>query len=151
MHSSGWLLVAMCAAIGVFSFGLSLGFALGALLLASLLLHEVGHMTMATLLGVPVKEFGICLAGAYNRRAYARRRRDECLISISGPMMNLFLVVPLLFVPRIGSQAALCNLALFLFNLLPIPSSDGLRIVRNIWRSGESERMVPALDASGPR
>jgi Zn-dependent protease len=47
--------------------------------------------------------------------------------------MNLFLVVPLLFVPQLGAQLALCNLLLCVVNLLPLPSSDGLRILRTLW------------------
>lgn len=141
----------MCAVIGILGAGWPLGFPLGAMLIASLLLHEVGHMLMATLLRVPVREFGLCLAGAYNRRAYASRRRDEVLISIAGPMMNLLLVVPMLFVPRIGAEAALCNLALCLVNLVPIPSSDGLRILRTIWNSNPPGQMVPAMNVTSSR
>ena len=93
-------------------------------------------MFVATRLRVPVKEFGLRMGGAYNRRAYATRRRDEVLISAAGPMMNLLLVVPFLFVPQIGPQLALGNLALGLVNLLPFPSSDGLRILRTLWGVG---------------
>jgi Zn-dependent protease len=48
--------------------------------------------------------------------------------------MNLLIVVPLIFVPRLGPQLAMCNLMLGVINLLPLPSSDGQRILRN--RSG---------------
>lgn len=136
MHSTGWVLCAMCVAIGVWLGGWRLGLPIGFFLLVSLLLHEVGHMLMARLLWVPVREFGLRMAGAYNWRAYATRRRDEILISAAGPMMNLLLVVPVLFIPRIGAQLALGNLALCLVNLLPIPSSDGLRILRTALYSG---------------
>jgi Zn-dependent protease len=53
--------------------------------------------------------------------------------------MNFLLVVPLLFVPRLGPQLATCNLMLGVINLLPLPSSDGLRILRNL-----SGSIVPA-------
>ena len=132
MHSTGWGLVALCAAIGVWISGWKFGLPIGAFLLLSLVLHEIGHMLAATFLRVPVREFGLRLAGAYNRRAYATRRRDEILISCAGPMMNLLLVVPCLFIPHIGADLALGNFALFVTNLLPIPSSDGRRILSNI-------------------
>ena len=135
MHATGWLLVAFCVAIGVRLGGWKLGVPMGALLVASLLLHEAGHMLMAIWLGVPVREFGIKLMGAYNRRAFATRRRDEILISAAGPLMNLALVIPLLFIHKIGAQLAVDNLALCVINLLPIPSSDGMRILKNIWNS----------------
>ena len=100
-------------------------------------------MSAATALGVPVREFGLRLGGAYTRRAYASRRRDEILISAAGPMMNLFLVLPLLLVPRVGAQLALGNLALCVVNLLPLPSSDGLRILRTLRGSGSAVVQIP--------
>jgi Zn-dependent protease len=153
MHSTGWILLALCVAFGIWIGGWQLGLPIAALLVASLLMHEVGHMLAATLLRVPVREFGLRLAGAYNRRAYATRRRDEILISASGPLTNLFLVLPLLFVPRVGAQLALCNLLLCVVNLLPLPSSDGLRILRHLWSTdapGSSVRMAQALSESSP-
>jgi Zn-dependent protease len=86
----------------------------------------------------------MCLSGAYNRRAYAGGRRDEVLISAAGPLMNLFLVLPLFYLPVIGPKLALCNLGLCVANLLPIPSSDGLRILRTIWTSNRADRVIPA-------
>jgi Zn-dependent protease len=144
MHSTGWVLCAICGAIGVWLGGWRLGVPIGVSLLVSLLLHEVGHMLAARLLWVPVREFGLRLGGAYNRRAFASRRRDEILISAAGPLMNLLLVVPVLFIPRIGVQLALGNLALCVVNLLPIPSSDGLRILRAVWYPGRPGSAIPA-------
>jgi Zn-dependent protease len=138
MHNSGWLLLALCVLLGIEFSGLRLGLVVGAALAASLLLHEIGHMVAAILLRVPVREFGLCLIGAYNRRAYAGCRRDEVLISSGGPLMNLLFVFPLLHLPVIGTQLAFCNLLLCVGNLLPLPSSDGLRILRTIWASRPS-------------
>ena len=137
VYSTGWLLIAFCVLIGTKLDGWELGVPFGALLLASLLLHEVGHMAVASALGVPVREFGLRMGGAFNRRAYASCRRDEILISMAGPLMNLCVALPLLFLPRVGGQLALGNLALCLVNLLPLPSSDGLRIVRMMWGADE--------------
>ena len=147
MHKTGWVLLALCVVIGIRMGGWQLGLPIGAFLIASLLLHEVGHMTVATLLRVPVREFGLRLAGAYNRRAYATRRRDELLISAAGPLTNLFLVVPLLFVPQVGAQLALCNLLLGIINLVPLPSSDGLRILRTLWSFTTPRTLVPAASS----
>ena len=141
MHDTGWLLLVFCVLLGIELSGLRLGLAVGAALAASLLLHEVGHMLAAIMLRVPVREFGLCLRGAYNRRAYAGRRRDEVLISAAGPLMNLFLVLPLLYLPVIGSKLVLCNLVICLSNLLPIPSSDGSRILRTIWLSHQTSQI----------
>jgi Zn-dependent protease len=102
-------------------------------------------MFTAKLLGVPVREFGLRLGGTYVKRARAVRHRDEILIAASGPMMNFLLVIPFIFVPWFGPQLATCNLALGLMNLLPLPSSDGLRIVRNLLGATETVAANPAL------
>jgi Zn-dependent protease len=132
MHKTGWVMLGLCCMMGAAFCGWRVGIVEGMLVIASLLLHEVGHMSAAIMLGVPVREFGLSWRGAYNRRAYASRRRDEIFISFAGPLTNLFLALPMLFLPVIGTQLALCNLLLCIVNLLPIPSSDGLRILRNI-------------------
>jgi Zn-dependent protease len=114
------------------------------LIVASLLLHEMGHMLVASMLGVPVREFGLCLGGAYNRRGTASRRRQELLIASAGPMVNLLLIGSLVL-PLIGPQLAYCNLVLCVVNLLPLPSSDGLRILRALSGSGRQTGMVAAI------
>ncbi len=145
MHSTGWLLLALCFLIGIWLSGLWPGLAVGAALAASLLLHEMGHMLAAIMLRVPVREFGLRLKGAYNRRACASRGRDEVLISAAGPLMNLLLVLPLLYIPLIGTKLALCNLSLCIGNLLPLQSSDGTRILRTIWAPNRAGEVVPVL------
>jgi Zn-dependent protease len=142
MHKTGWVMLGMCCLLGAALCGWRIGIVEGALVIASLLLHEVGHMSAATMLGVPVREFGLSWRGAYNRRAYAGRRRDEIFISFAGPLTNLLLALPMLFLPVVGPQLALCNLLLCIVNLLPIPSSDGLRILRNITGSKLAARPV---------
>ena len=149
MHETGWLLLALCVLLGIGLFGFWLGLAVGAAFTASLLLHETGHMLAAILLRVPVREFGLCLCGAYNRRAYAGCRRDEVLISFAGPMMNLLCVLPLLYIPVIGTKLALCNFLLCVVNLLPLPSSDGLRILRTMWASRRAHPVIAMRSRAG--
>jgi Zn-dependent protease len=145
----GWVSPLACLAIGVWLYGWVAGPVTGILLLASLLMHEVGHMSMAKALGVPVHEFGLCLKGAYTRRAYARRRRDEILISAAGPMMNLLLALPCLLLPHIGREIALSNLLLCGVNLLPLPASDGLRIWRSLVPAGSAVQVAAPSTANG--
>jgi Zn-dependent protease len=149
MHHTGVFVVLLCLAIGFRIGGWQFGLPAGALLLASLLMHEAGHMLTATVLGVPVREFGLRLRGTYVKRAYAVRHRDEILIAASGPLMNFLLVIPFIFVPRFGFQLAACNLLLGLMNLLPLPSSDGLRIVRNLLGGIGIGAANPALSVAG--
>jgi Zn-dependent protease len=151
MHRTGWFLVLLCVILGVRMGGWQLGLPVGALLLASLLVHEAGHMLAASFLRVPVREFGLRLGGAYIRRACAARRRDEILIAASGPLVNLVIALPLIFVPRLGPQLAMCNLVLGVINLLPLPSSDGLRILRNLSGSIITSDPNPVLSNVQPR
>jgi Zn-dependent protease len=136
MQDRGWVVLLYCASIGIALDGWRRGPILGFLLLASLFVHEFGHMLMATRLGVPVREFGLSMTGAYIRRAYAKRRRDEILIAAAGPLTNLLIAIPLLFMHITGVQLALANVALGVINLLPIPASDGMRILKTIMNPG---------------
>jgi Zn-dependent protease len=145
MHDSGWLLLALCMLLGVALCGLPRGMVLGYLIAASLVLHELGHIAASLLLRVPVSEFGLCLGGAYNRRAYAGRRRDEAIISAAGPLMNLCLVLPSLILPVIGKQLGLCNMMLCVVNLLPLRSSDGSRILNAIWGANRADGVIPRV------
>jgi Zn-dependent protease len=61
--------------------------------------------------------------------------------------MNLLIVVPLIFVPRLGLQLAMCNLMLGIINLLPLPNSDGQRILRNLSGSMIVRDTNPALSS----
>jgi Zn-dependent protease len=147
MHRTGPLLVLLCAVLGVGMGGWQLGLLEGALFLASLLLHEAGHILAAAIFRVPVWEFGMEFRGTYIRRAPATRRRDEILIAASGPLVNLLIAVPLIFVPRLGPQLAMCNLMLGVINLLPLPSSDGRRILRNLYGSTKTGSANPVLNS----
>ncbi len=151
MHRTGWIVVLLCAVLGVRIDGWQLGLPVGALLVASLLLHETGHMLTARFLSVPVREFGLTLGGAYTRRAQSTRRRDEVLIAAAGPLMNLLVVFPLIFVPRLGTQLATCNLLIGVINLLPLPSSDGMRILRNLSGTVLARDTNTALSGIEPR
>jgi stage IV sporulation protein FB len=136
IHNKGWMVVALCFLLEISVSGLTMGLVSGFALLMSMLLHEVGHILGARAFGVPVREFGISVYGAYVVRGRGNCGRDDALISLAGPLMNLALVLPCIFLPHIGIQIATSNLSLCVMNLLPIPSSDGLRIARSLWGPG---------------
>ena len=70
-------------------------------------------------------------------------RRDDTLVALAGPAMNLLLAVVILAVAKVGllagtesivkvaSQMAWLSLVLCFFNLLPIPPLDGSHAIKN--------------------
>ena len=70
-------------------------------------------------------------------------RRDDTLVALAGPAMNLVLAVVILAVAKVGllagtesivkvaSQMAWLSLVLCFFNLLPIPPLDGSHAIKN--------------------
>jgi Zn-dependent protease len=149
MQRTGWGLLAVCAVIGVWLSGWKLGLPVGALLVASLLLHELGHTAAAAWRRVRVFEIGLIFGGAYIRREQSDGPGDELLISVSGPATNLALAFALIYLPEIGHALAFGNLALCFINLLPLPASDGLRILR-ILQSIEAESIRGRMSTEQP-
>ncbi|MGA2242407.1 MAG: site-2 protease family protein [Verrucomicrobiota bacterium] len=78
---------------------------------------------------------------SYNLR---NPRRDDILVSMAGPAMNLILAVALVSLARVGllihfkPMAVVCwqfaslSLLLCFFNLIPIPPLDGSHVLRNL-------------------
>jgi Zn-dependent protease len=71
-------------------------------------------------------------------------KRDDILVSMAGPAMNLILAAALVALARIGlighweqftdlcKQMAVLSLLLCFFNLIPIPPLDGSHVLRNL-------------------
>lgn len=96
-----------------------------ALGIPAMLFHESGHIVTAMLCGVQVKKVGLSRTGLYTVREAGPRWANLC-ISLAGPLANLSLAVALRHVLPVF---ALVNLIACLYNLLPIPNSDGKRIL----------------------
>jgi Zn-dependent protease len=135
---------------------LVLGLVLVLLLLASILVHELGHCLMATNCGIRVLDITLWPFGGVARIEQAPSQpRTEFLIAFAGPATNLAVVVALLPVLLlIGVTAgfdtvipagdplkrlsmtsmlgylAITNLLVMLFNLIPAFPFDGGRMLR---------------------
>lgn len=117
------------------------GLILGVLTVLSLILHECGHLMSAHLLRVKVKEIGLCLKGSYIRREQSRKPMDEAAISLSGPMVNTLMAALLWSASGMAHWLAIFNLILAASNLIPLPSSDGLRAVNAVLTARATQRV----------
>lgn len=143
--TSGVLVLAIAfAGLATLRLGLWQGWVGAALLLASLLLHEAGHLAMAQALGVRVRAVGLCLKGAYLHRSDSRSAVSELLIALAGPAVSFLLYASLRKGDAILQWVAILNLVLAISNLIPLPGTDGARICQSVQslarrRSGDAE------------
>ena len=133
VHPSGWFLVIILIAFGYRDLGLEKGILGGLLVTVCLVIHELAHVLTASLFAVPVHGVGIRFKGAYTFRKYARRRRHDVMIAAAGPLANLVLMYFSFFVPKIGIFLAEWNCGIALMNILPLPGTDGSRILKTIF------------------
>ena len=133
IHRSGWLVIAVFFAFGFRDLGFVYGALGGALFVVSLLIHELGHATAAALFNVPVYRIGLKFIGAYTHRRRANRPIHDVIISASGPLASLLLTVASFFVPRVGVWLAEWNFGLTALNLVPLPGTDGYRILKTLF------------------
>ncbi len=90
-----------------------------------MVLHECGHVMTALMFGVKVKRVGLCRKGLYTVREPGPKWSNVA-VSAAGPLINLILAVMLW---NNMTTFAEVNLVACLYNLLPIPNSDGTRIL----------------------
>lgn len=112
---------------------------LGAQPLLFCLFHELGHLAAMKLFGASVSEIkfygaGICILSEGTESLSKARR---ALVYLAGPAVNLILAA------LSGGSAALINLSLAVFNLLPVAYFDGGRLAALIF--GESSRVCSVL------
>ncbi|WP_342469079.1 site-2 protease family protein [Ureibacillus sp. FSL K6-3587] len=103
-----------------------------ALILSSLLIHELGHLLVAWLLGVKVER---CVIMPYGgeielKGGYALSPHKQLLISIGGPVATFccMLMAPFLD-PLLAKPLIKIQMVLLLINLIPVWPLDGGRIV----------------------
>jgi Zn-dependent protease len=134
VHRSGWVLIAVLVAFGYRDLGLEKGILGGLLVTLCLVIHELAHVLAAWCFAVPVHGIGIKFKGAYTFRKYAGCRMHDIAIAAAGPLANLLLMLASFYVPRIGVWLAEWNCGIAVMNLLPLPGTDGYRILKTIFR-----------------
>ncbi len=142
--------------------GLGIGWAvaLGLGFMISIVIHELGHLVGARMVGIGVREISLDLIGGQARLERPPRTGPaQMLVAAAGPAATLalsgasFVAAALLDGPagRVARWMAAINLLLGLFNLLPGLPLDGGQIVTGFrwWRTGDRMRGVAAATLLG--
>ncbi len=135
-------------------------------LFASVLLHEIGHALVARAYGLRTREIVMYPIGGVSRLESQPKARQEPLIALAGPAVNLIIGIVLLasqhdFLPletlsvptdaNLLERIGVGNLLLGLFNLLPAYPMDGGRILRALIALRKSEDEATQIAASMSR
>lgn len=113
------------------------------------LLHELGHIGMAAVLGGRVEELSLSAIGAELRIGYDMPLNygQDSLVALAGPAINLLSGV--LFMALGWKLAMALSMAVGAFNLLPVLPLDGGRVVYDLLAnhldSDWAERLMTAL------
>lgn len=99
-------------------------------------LHEYGHYLVAKMKGYEFDSvvFNVYGGGLFGSNSF--KRKDDLIISLAGPLVNIFLILIIIALwwifPTIyyfTYDFVICNLVVFVFNILPFYPLDGGRIV----------------------
>lgn len=104
--------------------------------IVAVVLHEYGHMLVAKFLGYNCYGITFDLYGAEVHSNNNFKRKDDIVISLAGPIVNVLLIMLTvclwwLFPSTYNFTHSFltCNIFVMLFNLLPIYPLDGGRII----------------------
>lgn len=92
-------------------------------------IHELCHCAALIYFHVPIHEIRFTLSGAQLHFENSLSYIQEMICAAAGPAVNLLLAYTFASIPSCTSFAGI-NLALAIFNLLPIGQLDGARILR---------------------
>jgi Zn-dependent protease len=105
---------------------------LAAGLFGSVALHELGHSVVARAKGGYIHEIVLYpFGGAAKISNLSKKPVDEILIALAGPAVSLALAI-LLLPYSLTHELGRLNMALFLFNVLPVFPMDGGRVFRAV-------------------
>ena len=105
-------------------------------LIASVAIHEAGHLFMAKACNIPIQELQLDIFGASITPInifYSYKK--EILLCLGGPLSNFFSVIIIFFIPCVSQTLQnfmVSSFALGLINMLPIIGFDGGRIFSDI-------------------
>lgn len=112
-------------------------------MLLAVVLHEAGHLFVARMLKIKIKHMKLSITGARIEASKSLSYIDELLFAMGGPVFGLFGFAITIY-PALNFDASLfdgrllpfslISLLLSLFNLIPLPSLDGGRIVKCLVR-----------------
>ena len=118
-------------------------------------LDPKSHIDLIGFIMIILVGFGWAKPVQTNPRNYRKPRRDDILVSLAGPVMNLFVAAAFLLLAklfdvtgcvssnpnlynnlmRLLNASAYINIVLFILNLLPIPFFDGYHIIANLFNT----------------
>lgn len=107
------------------------------IIFTSVLLHEIGHVIAAKLLGIRVEEIELFPFGGIARMEDITKYGGymEAFIAMAGPFVSAFIAVTGVIFARYNELFRAIykfNIILLIFNIIPALPMDGGRIIRNI-------------------
>jgi hypothetical protein len=86
-----------------------------------LVIHEIGHILAAWMVGCQIKQVGISRLGPFVRRSSAKTPLANAFVALAGPGINI--LTSILFVV-FNLPYAWIPFCIGVLNLLPVPNSD---------------------------
>jgi hypothetical protein len=90
-----------------------------------IVIHEVGHVLAALMVGCRIKKIGFSRLGPYVRRTSAKSPLGNAFVALSGPGINILTSALFLL---LGLPYAWIPFFIGMLNLAPLPNSD-------LWKS----------------
>ena len=111
-------------------------------------LHETGHILALLFFGRKPKEITLGIMGIRIETNNAMLSyRQECIVALAGPAVNLVLAVIFAFTDMSGLPFAV-NAGLFIVNILPVKTLDGGRFINNLILSrSDAEKAVKIMNS----
>jgi len=127
-----------------------------AVLFASVLIHELGHVYIARKLRIKVYEVELLPYGGVARMEDIAKFGGfaEAVVAAAGPAVSGLIALTCSFLSGYSeffSFCSRCNFVIFIFNLMPVHPLDGGRIARNLLAFFMGYRQATRLLATGGR